>query len=82
VADARDLHEDAQLLHRDHYVPARHPVLGDFPLDAFAYRIDGRRPEPPRHAPLLGGDNEAVYRDLLGLTPDEYRELDAEGVLR
>jgi crotonobetainyl-CoA:carnitine CoA-transferase CaiB-like acyl-CoA transferase len=82
VASAKDLHEDAQLLHRGHSVPARHPVLGDFPLDALAYRFDGARPEPPRHAPLLGGDNADVYRTLLGLDADEYRMLEADGVFR
>jgi benzylsuccinate CoA-transferase BbsF subunit len=82
VANARDLHEDAQLLHRRHFVPARHPVVGDFPLDALAYRLDGARPEPPRHAPLLGGDNAAVYGDLLGVCADNLRELEADGVLR
>jgi benzylsuccinate CoA-transferase BbsF subunit len=82
VASAKDLHEDAQLLHRGHSVPARHPVLGDFPLDALAYRFDGARPEPPRHAPLLGGDNADVYRTLLGLDADDYRMLEADGVFR
>jgi crotonobetainyl-CoA:carnitine CoA-transferase CaiB-like acyl-CoA transferase len=31
--------------------------------------------------PVLGGDNEAVFRDLLGLTVDEYAALDADGHL-
>jgi benzylsuccinate CoA-transferase BbsF subunit len=82
VANARDLHEDAQLLHRQHYVDSRHPVIGGFPLDALAYRIDGLRPDAPRHPALLGGDNEPVYRELLGLSDEEYRELEADGVLR
>ena len=82
VAGARDLHEDPQLLHRRHYVDTHHPVLGDFPLDALAYRLDGQRPEPPRPSPLLGGDNPAVYQELLGLSDGEYRELDADRVFR
>lgn len=82
VANARDLHEDAQLLFRQHYVDSRHPVVGDFPLDAMAYRVDGLRPEAPRHPTLLGGDNEPVYQQLLGLSGDQYRGLAADGVLR
>lgn len=31
--------------------------------------------------PVLGGDNEAVFRDLLGMTPEEYAALDADGHL-
>jgi benzylsuccinate CoA-transferase BbsF subunit len=82
VANARDLHEDPQLHHRRHFIEARHPFVRDFPLDALAYRVDGARPDPPRHAPLLGGDNAAVYGDLLGLCADDLRVLEAEGVLR
>ena len=82
VANAADLHADAQLIHRGHFLDLHHPVLGDFPFDALSYRLDGVRPQPPRAAPLLGQDNAAVYRDLLGLDDDGYRELEAEGVLR
>jgi benzylsuccinate CoA-transferase BbsF subunit len=81
VANARDLHEDPHLAARSYVTPAHHPVLGDFPLDSLAFRLDGRRPRPSRYAPLLGGDNEAVYRELLGLGQAEYRELEADGVL-
>lgn len=31
--------------------------------------------------PILGGDNEAVFKDLLGYSDDEYAELDAGGHL-
>ena len=31
--------------------------------------------------PVLGGDNEAVFRDLVGLSAEEYAALDADGHL-
>jgi len=31
--------------------------------------------------PLLGGDNEMVYREFLGLTEDEFEEYRAQGVM-
>jgi benzylsuccinate CoA-transferase BbsF subunit len=79
VAASRDLFDDDQLQARGHWVAARHPSLGDFPLQAPTYRLDGVRPDPPRHPPLLGGDNEAVYRDLLGLSAAEYVALAESG---
>lgn len=37
-------------------------------------------PHPaPRHAPLLGEDNEYVYRDILGFSDAEYRRFVEEG---
>lgn len=81
VASARDVHFDEQIAHRRHFVDSHHPLLGDFPLDGVAYRIDGERPEPPGPSPLLGQDNAAVYGELLGLSREEYEELEADGVL-
>ena len=43
-------------------------------------RIDGAVP-PLHRAPRLGEHNEAVYKELLGITDDEYIDLLADGVL-
>jgi crotonobetainyl-CoA:carnitine CoA-transferase CaiB-like acyl-CoA transferase len=82
AATGHDLQADPQLQHRGHFIHLNHPVLGDFPFDALSYRLDGARPEPPRAAPLLGQDNTAVYRDLLGLTEAEYEALEGDGVFK
>jgi benzylsuccinate CoA-transferase BbsF subunit len=79
VADAEDLHRDPQLLHRGHFLHLNHPVQGDFPFDALSYHLNGRVPQPPRAAPLMGQHNVEVYRDLLGLSEDEYRALEQDG---
>lgn len=80
VANARDLHADARLRHRGHFIDTAHPVIADFPLDSVSYRLNGAQPLPPRSSPLLGGDNAAVYQSLLGLDEGEYRALAADGV--
>lgn len=36
-------------------------------------------PRPARGAPLLGQDNEYVYRELLGYSAEEYRAFEAQG---
>lgn len=82
VASGIDLLRDPQLAHRGHWVDTHHPHLGGFPYDAHAYRINGEIPQPPRPAPLLGGDNAAIFHDLVGLSPEEYATLEAEGALR
>lgn len=82
VADMRDVHADSQLMHRGHFLHIGHPVQGDFPYDALSYRVDGATPVPPRPAPLLGQDNQAIWQWLCGLSAEEYQQLDAEGVFR
>ena len=53
---------------------------GDYLHPTHAWRWDG----PPLRwdrLPVLGGHNEEVFRDLLGLTAEEYQALDADGHL-
>ena len=40
-----------------------------------------RRPDNWRSAPLLGEDNEYVFKQIVGVSDDEYDELEAEGVI-
>jgi crotonobetainyl-CoA:carnitine CoA-transferase CaiB-like acyl-CoA transferase len=82
VATGQDLQADRQLQFREHFIHLNHPVLGDFPFDALSYRVNGLGPEPPRAGPLLGQDNEDVYRDLLGLSQAEYEAWENEGVFK
>lgn len=82
VQDSADLDRDPQLRFRGHYIGTQHPLIGDFPLDALPYRIDGAIPLPPRPAPCLGQDNQRVFEQLLGLDPVEYERLEREGVFR
>ena len=82
VASTLDIVRDPQLAHRSHFIALHHPVIGDFPFDALSYRMDGVSPAPPRAAPRLGDDNAAVAQDLLGLTPEAFAALTADGVFR
>lgn len=82
VASGIDVIRDPQLAHRGHFIATGHPRLGDFPYDALSYRLNGEAAAPPRPAPLLGGDNAAVFQELLGVAVDEYAVLEAEGALR
>ncbi len=50
----------------------------DYPTHAWHWDGPAMRFE---HLPVMGGDNEAVFKGLLGLSDHEYARLDAEGHL-
>ena len=80
VNDARDLHEDPQLVHRGHFTMLDHPRMGDYPTTTPAFDIEGAPPRFTR-APLLGEHTVEVCRDLLGMGEDEIDALRERGVL-
>jgi crotonobetainyl-CoA:carnitine CoA-transferase CaiB-like acyl-CoA transferase len=82
VADLGDVCVDVQLEHRGHWLPARHPVMGDRLYERNGYRVpaDSGRYDPP-HSPLLGQDNEWVLRDVLGLSSDDVDRLVEAGAV-
>ncbi|MEV5176645.1 CoA transferase [Streptomyces flaveolus] len=81
VSDAAHVLADPQLNARNHWKTLAHPEMGSSVYDNIPYRLSvtpGRLRGP---APLLGADTRDVCLDLLGLTPDEYEHLEAEGVV-
>jgi len=75
------LFEDPQLVARRTWRTRRHPEIGDQ-----AYLFPGfDLPDTPGDivspAPLLGGDNEKVFRGFLDMTGDEYEALCAQGII-
>lgn len=79
VQSPEEMHADPQLAHRNHYWTLKHPVMGDRTYDAPAFKLSKTPTELTKAAPLLGEDNEYVYRDLLGLSEEEFIELLADG---
>ena len=82
VAAMRDVQDDPQLAHREHWQRSEHPVIGDVGYETPAWRFSDTPPPQPSHAPLLGQDNEYVYRELLGYSEEEFTELLIEGVVQ
>ena len=80
VNDARDVDTDPQLVHRGHWWPIEHPVIGPMVWDSPAYRLSATPAYPKRPAPRLGEHNEYVYRDLLGYSEEEFVALMLSGV--
>jgi crotonobetainyl-CoA:carnitine CoA-transferase CaiB-like acyl-CoA transferase len=82
VADpCRLLETNPQFQARNYFETPEHPVVGAMPLPSLPFRyasIDRWLRTP---APTIGQHNEAVLCGILGLSPDELRELEAEGVI-
>jgi benzylsuccinate CoA-transferase BbsF subunit len=73
------LHADPQLRHRGHYWRLRHTVMGERTYDGPSFRLSRTPGELTKAAPCLGEDNEYVFRDVMGLSEDEFVELLGDG---
>jgi crotonobetainyl-CoA:carnitine CoA-transferase CaiB-like acyl-CoA transferase len=86
VQDAADrLERDPQLAARGHFTALSNAEVGPLPLEGVPFRMSATPPKTggviDRGPPLLGGDNEVVLGELLGMTPDDVGRLADEGVL-
>lgn len=81
VQDAADLARDPQLEARGFFIGLEHPVLGETLSDGSPVRLSGTSASFQRAAPLLGQDNEYVYRQLLGMSGGEFARYVEEGII-
>jgi crotonobetainyl-CoA:carnitine CoA-transferase CaiB-like acyl-CoA transferase len=76
---------DDQLKARGYFVPLPHSEIGTWPIENFPAKFESMRVEvgglPGRGAPTMGEDNDYVYRELLGLKPEEIATLKEEWVI-
>ena len=70
---------DPQLQERGYFVPLPQSEIGTWPIEGFPAKFQKMPVEvgglPGRGAPCMGEDNDYVYRDILGLTPEEIATL-------
>jgi benzylsuccinate CoA-transferase BbsF subunit len=81
VQSPEEMHRDPQMTHRGHYWKLEHPYMGLRTYDGPSFRLSRTPAELTKAAPMLGEDNEYVYKDLIGLTDDEFAECMADGVI-
>ncbi len=81
VNDTRDLFEDAQLQHRNHFTWLDHPEMGPYATDYTESHLSATPGRLDRPAPLLGQDTEHALRQIIGLTAEEYQRLANAGAL-
>ena len=81
VNDTRDLFEDEQLKHREHFTWLDHPEMGPYATDYTESHLSATPGRLDRPAPLLGQDTEYALREIVGLSAEDYRELEEAGAL-
>ena len=79
--DFGDVHDDPQIEHREHFVALIHPYMGDGLYERTGTRVGDTPHGYDRPGPTLGQDNDWVLGDLLGLSTDERKRLEADGAL-
>lgn len=79
VQSPEAMHADPQMAHRGHYWKLQHPVMGLRTYDGPSFRLSKTPGELTKAAPCLGEDNEYVYKDIVGLSDEEFIELLADG---
>jgi crotonobetainyl-CoA:carnitine CoA-transferase CaiB-like acyl-CoA transferase len=76
LAHQQEMHTDEHLAARNFFTPITHPAAGTHlypgPLGRLQYTPGG---PPFRPAPTLGQHNEYVYKDILGLSDQDYQKL-------
>lgn len=82
IQNGKDLLEDdPQLRARGHYVQIEHPEAGRQTVDGVRIKLSAT-PGRVRHpAPILGQHNEYVFKELLGISDEEYVNLMVEQVI-
>jgi len=81
VQDASDLAKDPQLKERGFFVELAHPELGKTISDGVPVRLSDTPARYSRAAPGRGGDNDYVYKELLGMGEGELAKLRQDGVI-
>ena len=74
VQTPEDLRSDPQLAERGHYWMLDHPTMGHRAYDGPSFRLSETPAELTKAAPLLGEDNEYVYKGIVGMSDEEYVE--------
>jgi crotonobetainyl-CoA:carnitine CoA-transferase CaiB-like acyl-CoA transferase len=79
VLDEADVMADPQLHERGFFRLLEHPSAGTHFHPGANFQMSVTPPVVWRAAPVLGQDNDYVYRELLGVSDDEYEALVAGG---
>ncbi len=81
VNDVADLLEDPMLMARKAFMATEHPEIGTARSYGPVWDFLGRSIGSPRPAPCLGGDNQYVFGELLGLDGATIADLEHRQVI-
>jgi crotonobetainyl-CoA:carnitine CoA-transferase CaiB-like acyl-CoA transferase len=80
VLSIPELFTDPQLAHRGMWPAVTHPTIGPMHVMAPPFRLSSTPSLQERPGPTVGADNDHVFGELLGLSLDERRTLERDGV--
>ncbi|MBW2285628.1 MAG: CoA transferase [Deltaproteobacteria bacterium] len=79
VLDDRDAYNDPHLKARGFFQEVTHPDVGTHPYPGLMWKAS-KTPNAIRTPPVcLGEHNEYVYKEILGVSDEEYAQLEQEG---
>lgn len=81
VNNAADLAHDPQLDAREFFIHLPHGILGDTILDGTPIKLSRTPARFQRAAPMLGQDNNYVYRELLCMDEEEIQDYIDRGII-
>ena len=80
VLSISELFSDPQLAHRGMWPALTHPAIGEMHVMAPPFRLSATPSSQERPGPTVGADNDHVFGEILGLSVDERRTLERDGV--
>ena len=80
VNTAKDIHNDPQLKHYHFLWELEHREIGKHHYDGVPLVLSKTPSELKMPAPCLGEHNEYVYKEVLGMSEEEYVDLLVDGV--
>ncbi|HAF09137.1 MAG TPA: CoA transferase [Chloroflexi bacterium] len=80
VLSISELFSDPQLAHRGMWPAVTHPAIGAMHVMAPPFRLSATPSLQERPGPTVGADNDHVFGEILGLSLDERRTLERDGV--
>jgi crotonobetainyl-CoA:carnitine CoA-transferase CaiB-like acyl-CoA transferase len=81
VQNCVDVHQDENLDAFGFWHWLEHKVMGPAPYEGLQHRMSCTPGDLRSAAPVLGQHNDEVFRDLLGLAPEEIEQLKKESVI-
>ena len=74
-----DAYTDPQMTDRGFFEELTHPECGTHRYPGMPWRMSNTPNRIRRPPPRLGEDNEYVYKQVIGVTDEEYADLEREG---
>ena len=81
VNTMKDIYTDPQLAQRPQWIELEHPEIGKMHYQRPPFILGRTPPGPSKRDPLFAEHNEYFYRQLLGLSEQEYNRLVEEKVI-